>query len=132
MNWTPDEAKAYMQKRLKDEQPARAKIQAKNGYNPVVVLAFLKEHGIPAPEFEFRFDPARRWRSDLSWQMHKVCLECQGGIFSGGAHVRGAAMLREFIKLNRLAVMGWRVLYCTPQTLCTKEMADTIREALAI
>jgi hypothetical protein len=69
------------------------------------------------PTPEFRFDPKRRWRFDYAWPDFKVALEVQGGIFIQGRHSRGAALLKEWEKLNRAAELGWRILYCQPDDL---------------
>jgi hypothetical protein len=57
-------------------------------------------------------------------------VEVQGGIWSGGRHVRGKALLAEWEKLNTAAALGWRILYCTPQDVCTTEFAETLKKAL--
>ena len=57
-------------------------------------------------------------------------LEVQGGIFIAGRHTRGAELLKEWEKLNTLASMGWRVLYCQPQDVCTTDMCELIGACL--
>ncbi len=66
---------------------------------------------------EHRFHPTRRWRFDYALVDNKVALEVQGGLFVGGRHSRGPALLKEHEKLNAAAVLGWRVLFVTPKTL---------------
>ena len=108
-------------------------IQAmKNGYNPEIVLAFFKECGLPEPISEYQFHPQRKWRFDWCFMPAKLAVECQGGIFSGGAHVRGARLLKEYEKLNRAAALGWKVIFVTPSQLCTMETVTLIKQALAI
>jgi very-short-patch-repair endonuclease len=89
-----------------------------------------KSWGVPTPECEHRFHPVRKWRIDFAWPQHKVGLEVDGGIFSGGRHTRGAGWLKDTEKINTAVTMGWRMLRCTPQQLCTSEMLDTIKQAL--
>jgi len=111
-------------------------------YNPAIVTAFFKEQGIPAPEFEYQFHPTRKWRFDLAWpydlildtpiERPMVAVEVQGGIWSSGRHNRGAAMLKEWEKLNCAAELGWRILYVQPCDLCTTEFAQTIKRALGL
>lgn len=111
-----------------------------NRHNPKVVLAFFQHHGVSAPWLEFQFDPNRKWRFDFAWEnwepqlgrWKRVALEVQGGIWTRGRHVRPAALLQEYEKLNRAAVLGWRVLFVTPDQLLTRQTADLIRAALAI
>jgi hypothetical protein len=119
----------------------------KLSYNPKIVTTFFLEEGIPAPVFEFKFHPERKWRFDLAWtdsEYHHtthfepgyvprpVAIEVQGGIWSGGRHNRGAAMLKEWEKLNEAAAMGWRIMYCQPSDLCTVQFATLIKRALWI
>ncbi len=103
-----------------------------NGYNPKLVTAFYVEHGIPEPVYEFVFASPRRWRLDLAWPDSKLCMEVQGGIWVKGRHNRGAAMLKEWEKLNFLAELGWRVIYVQPRDLCLKDTADLIKRCLLI
>jgi hypothetical protein len=100
-------------------------------YNPTIVAAFLASFGIPAPEFEYRFHPERKWRFDLAWPDAKVALEIDGGIWIRGGHNRGAQMKKDWEKSNTAATMGWRVLRCEPKDICAKEMADIVRAAIS-
>ena len=102
-------------------------------YNPHIVRAWFLDAGLPHFEFEYKFHPTRKWRFDIAWveQNQKLALEVQGGIWGGGRHSRGAAMLLEWQKLNAAAALGWRILYCQPQDVCTTELITTIKTALA-
>lgn len=99
-------------------------------YNKQVVSSYFEECGIAAPVYEYKFHPARKWRLDIAWPDKRVCVEVQGGIFIRGRHNRGAALIKEWEKLNALAVAGWRVLYCQPSELCMAEMTALIIGAL--
>jgi len=87
--------------------------------------------GIPEPTSEFRFCE-RRWRFDWAWTANKVALEQDGGVWTGGRHSRGKGQIEDMAKLNRAAVLGWKVLRCTPQQLKSGEIMAAIREALGI
>jgi very-short-patch-repair endonuclease len=89
-----------------------------------------KSWGVPTPEAEHRFHPVRKWRIDFAWPEQKVGLEVDGGVWTGGRHTRGAGWLKDTEKINTAVTMGWRMLRCTPQQLCTSEMLDTIKQAL--
>lgn len=97
-------------------------------------VAMCKSHGLPVPIPEYRFDAERRWRLDWAFgpERQRVALEIQGGIFTGGRHVRGAALLREMEKLNAAAVAGFRVLFCTPEQVTTGEIFPVLKAALEI
>ena len=117
------------ERRLKSPSGAKSN---RNGYSKTVVLAYFKEMGIPEPVFELQFHPKRKWRFDLAWPASKLFLEVQGGIFSGGRHNHGAAMLKEWSKLNAATVLGWRPLFCQPTELCMAETAAMIKLALSV
>ena len=108
--------------------PARVKVPASARY--AAFPAFCVRMGLPVPVAEFRFHPVRKWRFDHAWPEHRVYLEVQGGIFTNGRHSRGAAMLKEWEKINTASGMGYRVLYCQPRDLMTTATVVAIRAAL--
>ncbi len=115
------------------------KPRAKSGYNKDVALAYFKSHGLPVPVTEYRFAHTigRRWRFDFAWcsspfKIYTLALEVQGGIFIQGRHSRGAAMLKEWEKLNEASCMGWRIIYCQPKDLMTQATIDVIKRCLEI
>lgn len=91
---------------------------------------WCRRNSIPEPDPEWRFDLTRRWRFDFAWPVWKIAVENQGAIFVNGRHTRGASLLKEHEKLNRAAVLGWRVLYASPQTLKSREMLATLTALL--
>ena len=106
-------AASAFQRRL-DGKPAKAVKRPKPSGN--LFIAACRSHGLPEPEPEFPFCPGRRWRLDWAWPNHgKIAVEIQGAIFVGGRHVRGAALLKEYEKLNEAACRGWRIVFVTPQ-----------------
>lgn len=98
-------------------------------YNPQIVLAFFKEHGL-FPTMEYQFFPNRKWKFDFAFISEKVALECDGGLFSGGRHSRGSGIIKEHEKFNTAAKLGWRILRCIPQNLCMQDTVDLIKDAL--
>ena len=58
---------------------------------------------------EYKFHPVRRWRFDFAHLATKTAIEINGGIWSGGRHVRGAGYLRDREKINTAQMLGWRV-----------------------
>ncbi len=111
-------------------------------HNPILVKAFFASYGIPAPEFEYRFHPERKWRFDIAWPAGPgsqwqyanpaIFLEVQGGIWIKGGHNRGAQMKKDWEKYNTATTMGWRPLFVEPRDLITKQTADLIRAALSL
>ena len=91
----------------------------------------LLARGILAPVREYRFaamscggtGPGVRarleaanlsdWRFDFAWPAVQVAVEVEGGVWSGGRHVRPAGFLEDVRKYNIAAMMGWTVLRAT-------------------
>ncbi|MDE2096720.1 MAG: hypothetical protein KGL39_05680 [Patescibacteria group bacterium] len=69
--------------------------------------------GGPPLVAELRFDPPRLWRFDRAHAEAKVAIECEGGVWSGGAHTRGRGYTEDCQKYNRAAALGWRVFRLT-------------------
>jgi hypothetical protein len=89
-----------------------------------------KASGLPMPVTEYVFAPPRKWRWDYAWPEEKIALEVDGGIFTHGAHVRGARILLTHEKLNAAACLNWRILYRVPRNLCTDETITILRGVL--
>lgn len=53
---------------------------------------------------ELRFDVHRRWRFDFAHEGARVAIEINGGVWSGGRHVRGAGYLRDRVRHGRQGV----------------------------
>lgn len=85
---------------------------------------------IPAPVREHKFHPTRKWRFDWAYPAMRIAVEVQGGIFTQGRHVRGAALLREYEKINAAALAGWRILFVTPQQVQNGEATKLIAQAI--
>jgi very-short-patch-repair endonuclease len=98
--------------------------------NPKLVIAGFVASGLPKPVAEYAFHPTRKWRFDFAWVESRVVLEVQGGIWSGGRHTRGAALKKEWEKLNTAAALGWRVLFCEPRDVYDIKLARQIKAAI--
>lgn len=99
-------------------------------YNKGIVGAFYRDQGLPDPIFEYRFHDTRKWKFDICFWPNRVAIEVQGGLFVQGRHTRGAALLKEYEKLNEAAKMGWRIIYLQPKDLCLTETVKLIKECL--
>jgi len=86
--------------------------------------------GLPQPEREYRFHETRKWRFDFAWPRVKLAVECDGGLFSGGRHTRGAGYAKDTEKFNTAVLLGWRVLHFTKQQIASGNALKTIWEAL--
>jgi hypothetical protein len=90
----------------------------------------IRTAGLPAPIREHRFAPPRRWRFDFAWPGHRVALEVEGGVWTGGRHVRGRGYERDCEKYSEAALRGWRVLRVTPAMLSDGRALAMLRRAL--
>ena len=79
---------------------------------------------------ELTFCPGRRWRFDYALPTYRIALEVEGGVWRRGRHTRPEGFLKDIEKYNTAAVMGWRVLRCTPDTLLTVATLDMLRAAI--
>lgn len=95
-------------------------------------LALCKQERIPEPWREGYVVATRRFRFDFCWPREGWALEVEGGVWTQGRHTRGAGFLKDIEKYNLAALNGWRVLRCTPDTLCTSETIEMLRQALKV
>jgi very-short-patch-repair endonuclease len=85
---------------------------------------------MPTPTPEYRFHPVRKFRWDWAWPEHRLALEVEGGVWSGGAHGRGTGIVRDMAKSTLAAEEGWRIIRVTPSNLATEATMDSIHRAL--
>ena len=95
---------------------------------PLVTLC--RSMKLPEPIPEYRFAPPRKWRADYCWPAHMLMLEVNGGVWTQGRHTRGQGAIDDMEKLSEAAIMGYRVLYCTPEQLHNGVALDRIVRAL--
>lgn len=79
---------------------------------------------------EYRFHDKRKWRFDYAIPEHKIAIEVEGGVWTGGRHTSPQGFLGDMEKYNTATVMGWRVLRTTPDRLLTNETLTMIRESM--
>lgn|GEM_PF-5268097 len=72
-----------------------------------------------APQFkrEYRGIPGRKYRFDFALPTYKIAVEIDGGIWSGGRHVRGKGFEEDLEKMNLAVLYNWKVLRFTPGML---------------
>lgn len=96
-------------------------------------LAFqLKAAGIDGWEREVRFAPPRRWRADFYWKTPPLIVECEGGVYSGGRHIRPAGFTGDARKYGEATARGFRVLRLTGEMVRNGEGLELIERALGI
>lgn len=91
--------------------------------------AWCRANRLPAPEREYRFHHARRWRFDYAFVEDGIAVEQEGGLFIRGRHARGSGIVKDMEKYNAATVAGWRVLRYTPQQL---QRGEALLDLLAL
>lgn len=94
------------------------------------LLFQLRAVDLPEPEQETRFHPVRRWRFDLAYPAQKVAVEIEGGSWQNGRHTRGKGYETDCEKYSEAAVLGWKVIRCTPAMVEDGRAVDLITRAL--
>lgn len=80
---------------------------------------------------EYRFHKTRMWRFDYAIPEHRIAIEVEGGVWTGGRHTQPQGFITDMEKYNTAATQGWRLLRVTPKTLVTLATFTMIREAIA-
>ncbi|AOA58259.1 DUF559 domain-containing protein [Acinetobacter larvae] len=94
--------------KAKSRRPVRrgAKVESEG---EATLAQHLKAHGI-AFDQEFKFCETRKWRADFHIVGHKLLVEVEGGIWSGGRHTRGKGYQADIEKYNAATILGYTVL----------------------
>lgn len=79
---------------------------------------------------EHKFHPTRKWRFDYAIPQHRIAIEVEGGVWTGGRHTSPKGFLNDMEKYNTATMMGWRVLRTIPDELCTNATLNMIRETI--
>lgn len=79
---------------------------------------------------EYRFHAVRKWRFDYAFPVHKIALEVEGGVWSGGRHVSPKGFLGDMEKYNSATIMGWRVVRTTPDNLYSADTLNMIKQLI--
>lgn len=95
-----------------------------------IFFALLEQNKIQLPIPEYKFHLTRRWRFDYCWLDKMIALEVEGGIWTNGRHTRGSGFIKDMEKYNNAALLGYRVIKCTPTTLTSIDNINLIKEIL--
>jgi very-short-patch-repair endonuclease len=79
---------------------------------------------------EYEFFPGRKWRFDFALLDHKIAVEIEGGLFTGGGHSRGKGYERNLEKYNCATIMGWRVLRYSTDMVLRGDAINELKELL--
>lgn len=73
----------------------------------------VRANGWPEPAREYQFASPRKFAFDFAWPVAMVAVECEGGLYIQGRHLRPAGYEKDCEKYNLAALGGWRVLRFT-------------------
>lgn len=98
---------------------------------------WCKVNGLPNPASEHVFAKGthgRMWKFDWAWgdpdTSGGVALEIEGGVYSGGRHVRGKGYENDMEKYSTAATLGWRLVRTTPAKLYSEETLAMLTKLL--
>jgi hypothetical protein len=83
-------------------------------------------------EYKFAAALGRQWRFDIAWPFYELAVELEGGVWSGGRHVRGAGFINDCDKYNAAALLGWRVLRFTRKHVDDGSALKIVEDALGV
>lgn len=90
----------------------------------------LRVQKVSGWQLEYRFHPKRRWRFDIAFPSEMVACEVQGGLHKFGRHNRPAGYTNDAWKLAESQLLGWTLLYITPEMIRQNEAVPLIKRAL--
>lgn len=118
---------------------AAAEIRAHRPKLPSEVAAaenLLASHiqllGLPQPSRQYRYVPGRRITADFAFELYRLLVEVQGGIWrrGGGAHSHPIDLERD-IEKRRLALLNdWAVLEVTTDEVRNGKAAALVEQVL--
>lgn len=81
---------------------------------------------------EHTFSGQRKWRFDFACPSLRIAIEQEGGVHTGGRHIRPTGFLKDVEKYNAAAIAGWCVLRFTVQQMNTGHFARELDAAVSL
>lgn len=97
---------------------------------PAALIFQIQALSLPLPEREVQFHPVRKWRWDLAWRERMLAVEIDGGVWSGGRHVRGAGYAGDCEKVAEGQLLGWTVYRFPADWVTSGKALEYVRLAL--
>lgn len=120
----PEKFKRLVQEQLELQYPKQKENEFQKAYrqaqpkSPGEELFFAQWKAyadLPMPEREVELVAGRDWRCDFVWKEKMLVVEIEGGVFTGGRHVRGKGFTQDVRKYRELEKRGYRVLRFTTE-----------------
>lgn len=106
--WTIEE----VNKLLCKNKTEKTKSNRKESKQIAKIADIIREMGYNV-ELEYKFIHDRRFRFDIAVPEIKVAIEYEGGIFTGGRHLRSTGYANDCKKYNLAVKHGWRLFRFT-------------------
>lgn len=90
----------------------------------------IRLSGLPAPVYEHRFHPTRKWRFDLAYPRRRIAVEVEGGTWIQGRHNRPAGFEADCEKYSEAAIEGWRLIRVTGKMIHDGRAIDLVERAI--
>lgn len=74
----------------------------------------------------------RRFEFDFCLPDHRILIEIQGAVFTGGRHTRGAGYTADCEKLRLATFDNWKVLWYTGRDITKENIERLVKYARAI
>lgn len=99
-----------------------------NGIEYVREYRFAAEHVGTQPGVRKRLKESglQDWRADFALLEHRMLIECEGGGWTGGRHVRGKGFQNDMEKYDSAQRLGYTVYRCSPAMIKTGRAIETI------
>jgi len=94
------------------------------------LLQEILDAGLPVPERQYRFHPARKWPFDFAWLDQMIAVEVEGGAWIRGRHTRGKGFLNDCEKYNSAVMLGWRLIRVPTDWVDTGYIVGVLQELL--
>lgn len=95
-----------------------------------LLLAQIRQAGLPEPERQFAYAKGRRLKADFAWPLLHLLVEVTGGIWQRKAHGSVSGVLADIDRLNAATRHGYATLRFTPQMVESGEALSVLREVL--
>ena len=102
-----------------------------------IVYQYMQDAGYPfVPQYRFHdgsFQPKmRQWKFDFAAPEWKLAIEIEGAIWVKGRHTRGSGFIRDCVKYNTAALMGWCVIRIPTDWVRDGSYRDLVDQAVAV
>lgn len=94
-----------------------------------MVIDLLRAEGLSARR-EVTFHNKRKWKIDIVLEDYPIAIEVEGGVFSGGRHVRGQGYEKDCEKYNEVGLSGLLLLRFTTGQVKRGKVIPMVQRAI--